>query len=47
MEDNYSEIELATQDSQVMRDVKQQYMDVLNQSIEPFIKKKTIEVEED
>jgi len=46
-EDNYTELELATQDSQVLNQVKNVYQDILNASIQPFTKKKTLEVEEE
>ena len=47
VQENYSEVELATMDSGIINEVKQVYYDILNKSIEPFVKKKTIEVEED
>ena len=45
--DNYSEVELASMDRCQLNMVKQLYNDVLNTSTSQFMKKKTIEVEED
>jgi len=45
--DNYSEVELASMDRCQLNMVKQLYNDVLNSSTSQFMKKKTIEVEED
>ena len=47
LEDNYSEIELASKDSFVLNSVKQVYFDILNNATESFVQKKTIEVQED
>ena len=44
LEDNYSEIELASRDSFVLNSVKQVYFDILNNSTDGFLQKKTIEV---
>ena len=46
-DDNYSEVELATASSEVLNQVKGVYQDILNSSIAPFTKKKTLEVEEE
>ena len=47
LEDNYSEVELASKDSFVLNSVKQVYFDILNNATESFVQKKTIEVQED
>ena len=47
LQDNYSEVEVATLDSTILDRVKNVYQDILNQSIQPFTKKKTLEVEEE
>ena len=47
IEDNYSEVEVATLDSTILDKVKNVYQDILNQSMAPFTKKKTLEVEEE
>ena len=47
LEDNYSEIELASRDSFVLNSVKQVYFDILNNATDGFLQKKTIEVQED
>ena len=47
IEDNYSEVEVATMDATVLDRVKNVYQDILNQSMAPFTKKKTIEFEEE
>ena len=46
LQDNYSEIELATADSGVIDQVKAVYADILHQATEPFLKKKSIEIDE-
>ena len=45
--DNYSEVEMATIDNNLIDNVKQVYENILNASMEPFVKKKSLEVEED
>ena len=45
--DNYSEVEIATVDDNLIDNVKQVYESILNASMEPFTKKKSLEVDED
>ena len=45
--DNYSEVEMATIDNNLLDNVKQVYENILNASMEPFTTKKSIEIEED
>ena len=47
VQENYSEVEVATMDNSILDRVRNVYQDILNQSIQPFTKKKTIEVEEE
>ena len=47
VEDNYNEVEVATMDATHLDKVKNVYLDILNQSMAPFVKKKTLEVEEE
>ena len=41
--DNYSEVDMATIDNNLIDNVKQVYENILNASVEPFVKKKSLE----
>ena len=47
VQENYSEVEVATLDSTILDRVRNVYQDILNQSMQPFTKKKTLEIEEE